>query len=247
MDGRGRGDRCGAGAADVLVLRIHNPRNDERRLPISYRPGINEMSRKEHWEQVYSASPAKKLGWYERHLQTSLAWIKGLGLAHDARIIDVGGGASTLVDDLLEAGYRSITVLDLSAAALSSVQARLGKRARLITWLEGDVTSTDLRAHYYDVWHDRAVFHFLTTLDQQRKYRDTLLRALKPGGHLIIATFAPEAPPKCSGLPVQRYSPEELRIAFGGEFELKRHHKEVHVTPGGAEQMYLYCQFHRLV
>lgn len=203
------------------------------------------MSGKAHWESVYSASPAEKLGWYEPHLKTSLAWIKELDLNPDDRIIDVGGGASTLVDDLLDAGSRLITVLDLSEHALSSTQARLGKRARLVTWLEGDVASIDLRGHYYDLWHDRAVFHFLTAPDQQRKYRDALLRALKPGGHLIIATFAPEAPPKCSGLPVQRYTPETLQAVLGGEFELKREQKEMHVTPGGVEQMYLYCQFHR--
>lgn len=203
------------------------------------------MSQKEHWEQVYSASPAEKLGWYEPHLAISLAWIRELNLPRDAHVIDVGGGASTLVDDLLAAGYRSITVLDLSEHALSSVQARLGERARLLTWLEGDVTSVDLRTHYYDLWHDRAVFHFLTAADQQRKYRETVLRALRPGGHLIIATFAPEAPPKCSGLPVQRYAPEELQGALGAEFELKRHRKELHVTPGGVEQMYQYCLFCR--
>ena len=203
------------------------------------------MSRKEHWERVYTASPADRLGWYEPHLQTSLAWIRELNLPSDARIIDVGGGASTLVDDLLDAGYRSITVLDISEHALSSVQARLGARAHLVTWLEGDVTSTDLRTHHYDLWHDRAVFHFLTAPEERRRYREALLRALKPGGHLIIATFAPDAPPTCSGLPVERYSPEKLQIALGGEFELERTHKEVHVTPGGVRQAYLYCQFYR--
>jgi SAM-dependent methyltransferase len=201
------------------------------------------MSGKDHWERVYSTSPTEKLGWYEPHLQTSLVWIKELGLAPEAPIIDVGGGASALADDLLDAGYRSITVLDVSERALASAKARLGKKARLITWLEGDVTSIESPLHYYELWHDRALFHFLTLLEQQRRYRANLLRALKPGGHLIIATFAPEAPPKCSGLPVKRYSPEELQNALGGEFELKRHHKEVHVTPGGVEQMYLYCHF----
>ena len=205
------------------------------------------MSEKAHWEGVYSANTTDSLGWYQAHLRTSLAWIKALNLARDARIIDVGGGASTIVDDLLDAGHRSITVLDLSGHALSSAQARLGNKARLATWLEGDVTSIDLRTHYYDLWHDRAVFHFLTTPDQQQKYQDVLLRALKPGGHLIIATFAPEAPPTCSGLPVERYIPEKLQTVLGAEFELKRSHKEVHLTPGGVEQAYLYCQFHRAV
>jgi len=203
------------------------------------------MSQKDHWEQVYSGKPIEKLGWYEPHLKPSLSWIKELGLSADAPIIDVGGGASTLVDDLLVEGYRSITVLDISEKALSSVKARLGKRAELVTWLDGDITSVDLPTHYYELWHDRAVFHFLTMLEQQRKYRDNLLKALKPSGHLIIGTFAPEAPPKCSGLPVRRYSPEQLENTLGGEFELKRHHKELHITPGGVEQMYLYCHFRR--
>ena len=203
------------------------------------------MSQKNHWEEVYSTESTQKLGWYEPHLQTSLSWIRGLNLAVDAPVIDVGGGTSTLVDDLLEAGYRSITVLDISEKAASSAKARLGKRAELVTWLEGEITSVDLPTHYYELWHDRAVFHFLTEHEQQRKYRDNLLRALKPGGHLIISTFAPEAPAKCSGLPVQRYSPEQLENTVGGEFELKHHLKELHITPGGVEQMYLYCQFHR--
>ncbi len=201
------------------------------------------MNQKDRWEQVYSTKPTEKLGWYKPHLQTSLSWIKELGLAMDAPIIDVGGGASTLVDDLLGKGYRSITVLDISKKALSLVKARLGERADLVTWLEGDITSVDLPTHHYELWHDRAVFHFLTAPEQQRKYRDNLLKALRPSGHLIIGTFAPEAPPRCSGLPVQRYSPKQIESALCSEFELKRDHKELHVTPGGVEQMYLYCHF----
>ena len=205
------------------------------------------MSRKDHWEQVYSTKPTEKLGWYKLHLQTSLTWIKGLGLPLDAPIIDVGGGASTLVDDLLDAGYRSITVLDISAKAMSSAKARLGEKAGLVTWLDGDITSVDLPIHSYELWHDRATFHFLTMIEQQRKYRDNVLKTLRPGGHLIIGTFAPEAPPQCSGLPVQRYSAEQLADTLGGEFELKRHHLELHITPGGVEQMYLYCLFRRII
>ena len=205
------------------------------------------MSQKDHWEQVYSTRPTEKLGWYKLHLQTSLTWIKGLSLPLDAPIIDVGGGASTLIDDLLDAGHRSITVLDISEKALSSAKARLGEKAGLVTWLDGDITSVDLPIHFYDLWHDRATFHFLTTIEQQRKYRDNVLKALRPGGHLVIGTFAPEAPPQCSGLPVQRYSAEQLADTLGGEFELKRQHKELHITPGGVEQMYLYCLFRRII
>ena len=204
------------------------------------------MKQKDHWEQLYTTKPIEKLGWYEAHLQTSLSWFRELNLPIDAPILDAGAGASTLVDDLLDAGYGAITVIDVSAKALSLVQARLGRRAALVTWLEGDITSLDLPTNYYDLWHDRAVFHFLTVQEQQRKYRDHLLKALKPGGHLIMGAFATEAPPNCSGLPVQRYSVEELGNTLGGAFELKRHRKELHVTPGGVEQVYLYCHFRRV-
>ena len=204
------------------------------------------MNHKDHWENVYSSKPTEDLGWFAPHLQTSLSWIKGLSLTADAPIIDIGGGASTLVEDLLDAGYRSITVLDIAEKALSSAKARLGIKADQVTWLVGDITSVDLPAQYYECWHDRALFHFLTEPEQQQKYRDNLLKALKPGGHLIIGTFAPEAPSTCSGLPIQRYTPEQLESILGGEFELQRHHKEMHITPGGVEQMYQYCHFRRV-
>jgi len=209
--------------------------------------GLHEMNQKDHWEQAYSASQTKKLGWYTPHLQTPLSWIKVLGLDAEAPIIDVGGGTSTLVGDLFDANYRSITVLDISARALSSVKARLGKKAELVNWLEGDITLLELPLQFYELWHDRAVFHFLTEPELQRRYRDQLTKALQPGGHLIIGTFALEAPPRCSGLPVQRYSREQLEIALGEGFELKQHKQELHVTPEGVEQMYLYCHFHRVV
>ena len=204
------------------------------------------MNHNKHWEQTYSSNQTEALGWYTPHLQTSLSWIQELGLDANAPIIDVGGGASTLVDDLLEAGQRSITVLDISDKALSLARARLGEKAKLVKWLEGNITSLDLPTQYYELWHDRAVFHFLTEPEQQEKYRDRLLNALKPGGHLIIGTFTTEAPPKCSGLPVQRYNQEQLENTLGGEFELMRHNKELHITPGGVEQMYLYCHFRKI-
>lgn len=204
------------------------------------------MSREEHWEQVYSSKPTEDLGWFAPHLQTSFSWITELGMSLEAPIIDVGGGASTLVDDLLDAGYRSITVLDLSRLALSLAKTRLANNADAVSWIAGDVTVTELPVARFELWHDRAVFHFLTEPEQQRKYRHQLLKALKPDGHLIIGTFAPEAPPKCSGLPVQRYSSERLESTLGDKFELQRQHNELHITPGGVEQMYLYCQFRRV-
>ena len=201
------------------------------------------MSRREHWEQVYSSKPPDRLGWYKPRLQTSLDWITELSLDANVPIIDVGGGASTLVDDLLERGYSAITVLDLAAPALELIRARLGEKGSTVTWLCGDVTEIELSENAFELWHDRAVFHFLTDAGDRERYRANLCKALRPGGHVIIGTFAPEAPPRCSGLPVQRYDLDLLRETLGGEFELRRHQEEMHVTPGGVEQMYLYCEF----
>lgn len=201
------------------------------------------MSRREHWEQVYSGKPPDQLGWYKPRLQTSLDWISDLSLDANAPIIDVGGGASTLVDDLLERGYSAITVLDLAAPALDLIKARLGAKGAAVNWLCGDVTQVELAENVFELWHDRAVFHFLTEADDRERYRENLCKALRPGGHVIIGTFAPEAPPRCSGLPVQRYDLERLRETLGDAFELRRQQKEMHVTPGGVEQMYLYCEF----
>jgi len=203
------------------------------------------MNQKDHWQQVYSSNQAQNLGWYKPHLATSLSWIRALNLTLEDPVIDIGGGASTLVDDLLETGYRSISVLDISENAIATARLRLAKKEDQVTWLEGDITSIDLPTHCYELWHDRAVFHFLTEPEQQRMYRDNLLTALKPGGHLIIGTFAPEAPAMCSGLPVQRYTSKQLKDTLGEEFQLVRQHNELHVTPGGVEQMYLYCQFRK--
>ncbi|MBE0488877.1 MAG: class I SAM-dependent methyltransferase [Halomonas sp.] len=203
------------------------------------------MSQKHHWEHVYGSKASEELGWYEPRLETSLNLIQELGLAMDASIIDVGGGASTLVDDLLDAGYRSITVLDISEKALSLSRQRLGSKAELVTWRVGDMEEIDLPEGHYDLWHDRAVFHFLTGVDQQRNYRDKLLSALAPYGHFVVGTFAPEAPPTCSGLPVQRYSPEQLEATLGANLELLQHRKTLHITPGGVRQMYLYCHFRK--
>jgi SAM-dependent methyltransferase len=203
------------------------------------------MQRKDHWERVYSTRIAEKLGWYKPQLDTSLAWLEALGLDKGARIIDVGGGASTLVDDLIDAGYESLTVLDIADSALAATKKRLGRQSELVMWLSGDITEYRLPAGHFDLWHDRALLHFLTEAREQRAYRDNLVASLRPGGHVIMGVFAPEAPPRCSGLPVVRYSHEELAERLGPGFELERHRKELHLTPGGVEQMYLYCQFKR--
>ena len=201
------------------------------------------MSRKEHWEQVYSSKPSDRLGWDKPRLQTSLDWITALRLDKGAAVIDVGGGASTLIDDLLAEGYSEVTVLDIAEPALELLKTRLGNKGAAVNWLCGDITDIELPGNAFALWHDRAVFHFLVDAADRERYTENLRRALQPGGHLIIGTFAPEAPSKCSGLPVQRYDLESLRETLDGDFELQRHQKEMHITPGGVEQMYLYCEF----
>ena len=196
-----------------------------------------------HWEQAYRDKPPERQGWYAPELTTSVSWIRSLRLPPSAPVIDVGGGASTLVDSLLGDGYESVTVLDIASAALHAAKARLGASATDASWVNGDIRTVALRAAYYAVWHDRAAFHFLTDESDQDIYRRQLLHALAPGGHVIIGAFAPAAPPKCSGLPVRRYSVQALQSAFGKRFKLVRHQTQLHVTPGGIEQMYLYCHF----
>ena len=183
-----------------------------------------------------------QVGWYTPHLTTSLAWIDELRPSPDAPIIDVGGGVSTLVDDLLIRGYRNITVLDISGEALSVAKARLGTSAKRVTWIEGDITEVDLPPKRFDVWHDRAVFHFLVTHEQRKMYVSQLNGSVSPGAHLIIGTFATDAPPRCSGLPVERYSADKLQETLGSRWSLVRTHRELHLTPSGVEQMYLYCE-----
>jgi ubiquinone/menaquinone biosynthesis C-methylase UbiE len=203
------------------------------------------MNEAEHWEEIYTAKPANQVGWYAPHLETSRRWIAELKLAAENPIIDVGGGASTLVDDLLDSGHKNLTVLDLSERAIHVTKERLGKLSSAVTWLHGNVTEIELPSRNFGLWHDRAVFHFLIEQEMAQKYRDAILRALKIGGYFIVGTFGLDAPPQCSGLPVQRYTSELLSDTFGKEFELKRHQNEMHNTPSGAEQAYVYCLFQR--
>lgn len=199
------------------------------------------MQPKEHWERVYTTKPADGVSWFQDHAEQSLRLIRGTGVPLSAAVIDVGGGASTLVDDLLQDGYARLTVLDLSAAALAAARRRLGARADAVQWLEANITTTTLPAHAYDVWHDRAVFHFLTTPQERQAYVEAVLRAVKPGGHVIVATFAADGPTECSGLPVMRYSADELHAEFGAPFTLLRHEQEEHHTPFGTVQKFVYC------
>ena len=204
------------------------------------------MGEVEHWEQIYASRSCRQVGWYAPHLDTSVKWIAELDLDTGDPIIDVGGGASTLVDDLLLAGHRNLTVLELSENAIALSRERLGAKSDSITWLQQDVTQSELPSRHFSLWHDRAVFHFLIDPQQQQKYKDALLEALMVGGHFIIGAFDLEAPPQCSGLPVQRYSAEMLSTRFVKEFRLKRHHHEIHRTPSGVEQSYVYCLFQRI-
>jgi ubiquinone/menaquinone biosynthesis C-methylase UbiE len=204
------------------------------------------MRSKEHWEKVYTTKATDTVSWFQPHADLSLDLIKATGISHDAAIIDVGGGASTLVDDLLANGYTDLSVLDLSAAALAAAQRRLGARAAKVQWIEADVTKADLPARRFDVWHDRAVFHFLTSAEDRAAYVQTVFRAVKPGGHVIVATFAEDGPNQCSGLPVMRYRADELHAEFGEAFSLLSHRKEAHHTPSGTVQQFVYCYCRRI-
>lgn len=199
------------------------------------------MISKEHWEKVYASKPADGVSWFQEHANRSINLIRATGAGKEAAIIDVGGGASTLVDDLLADGYRALSVLDLSGAALAVARQRLGARADAVSWIEADVTSAELPPLGYDVWHDRAVFHFLTSAEERAAYVAAVLRAVKPGGHVIVATFAEDGPTRCSDLPVVRYDAASLHGEFGAPFALLRHEKEEHHTPGGKVQNFVYC------
>jgi ubiquinone/menaquinone biosynthesis C-methylase UbiE len=204
------------------------------------------MSVRTHWEKVYHTKAPTEVSWFQQHSRLSLEFIKHSEVSRTAQIIDVGGGASSLADDLWQDGYRNITVLDISEKALQVAQSRLGETAEHINWWAADIREAELPADSYDIWHDRAVFHFLTEPADRHVYLETMRRSLKSGGHSIIATFAPDGPEKCSGLSVQRYSPEELQAEFGTGFTLMRFTREDHHTPGGAIQKFLYCHFRKV-
>lgn len=194
-----------------------------------------------HWETIYTAKEGTQLGWYRRHLETSLAWIQRFAPERSSQILDAGGGASTLVDDLLAEGYRHVTVLDLSPTALERSRARLGDRAGDARWIAGDLLEAAMPEGAFDLWHDRAVFHFLTRAEDRARYAGQLRRALRPGGHAILATFAPDGPPRCSGLDVVRYDARELIDALGPGFRLVDSARELHRTPSGGEQWFSYA------
>jgi SAM-dependent methyltransferase len=199
------------------------------------------MDEHNHWENIYSKKAPDAVSWYRPHLERSLELIDKAAPERSASIIDVGGGESTLVDDLVARGYKNITVLDISQIAIDVTKKRLGPASENIHWLAGDITRANLEPCSYDVWHDRAVFHFLTAMDARIAYVRQVARAVKLGGHVIVGTFGPEGPTKCSGLNVVRYDEESLHREFGVHFHLLGSSSELHRTPFGTIQQFLYC------
>ena len=200
--------------------------------------------RSTHWDNVYATKGETEVSWFQDSPETSLAMIRAASPDHRAAIIDIGGGASRLVDALLQDGYRDVAVLDLSTKALDTVKKRMGAAASTVDWIVADAT-TWRPAKTYDVWHDRAAFHFLTASSDRAAYVEHLRSAVAPGGHVIIATFAPDGPEKCSGLPVQRHDSASLAAELGPEFELVETRSEAHHTPWNSTQAFQFSRFRR--
>ena len=199
------------------------------------------MDNKQHWESVYATKASDAVSWYALHLETSLNLIHSASNNKDAAIIDIGGGEATLVDDLIAEGYKDISVLDISQKAIDVARARLGDPSKRVHWYCADITQATLPQNYFDVWHDRAVFHFLTEESQRVKYVEQVMKSVKHGGYVIMSTFGPEGPEKCSGLDVVRYDAKNLHGQFGKTFKLIQSSTELHKTPMGNTQQFLYC------
>jgi SAM-dependent methyltransferase len=199
------------------------------------------MDQQSHWDKIYRQRAADRVSWYQPHLEESLALIEQAGAGPFASIIDVGAGESTLVDDLIVRGYFNLTVLDISQAAIAATRKRLLDAAKRVHWLVADVTRAELATSAYDVWHDRAVFHFLTVAAERRAYVQQVIRSVKRGGHVIISSFGPDGPTQCSGLEVVRYDAESLHTEFGANFQLISSSRQIHETPFGTTQQFLYC------
>jgi len=200
-----------------------------------------DMNARDHWEKIYTDKAPDAVSWYRPHLEKSLGLIEQWAPGKSASIIDVGGGESTLVDDLLARGYEKVTVLDISQAAIDVSRKRLGTAAERVSWLAANITRVELESSAYDVWHDRAVFHFLTEATDREAYVRQVWRAVRRGGHVIVSTFGPEGPMKCSGLDIVRYDADSLRMEFGERFRLMDSFTELHDTSFGTVQQFLYC------
>jgi ubiquinone/menaquinone biosynthesis C-methylase UbiE len=200
-----------------------------------------KMNIKTHWEHICERKALTQVSWYQEHAQYSLQYIRNTGIQKTDHIIAVGGGASTLVDDLIADGFQHISILDISGSALQIARERLGAKSHPVNWIEADITQANLPHQAYTVWHDRAVFHFLTEAADRQRYIDAVRYAVRPGGHVIVATFAPDGPDHCGGLEVMRYDPEGLHDEFGASFELVDSTHETHHTPFGMDQKFIYC------
>ncbi|MGT2440953.1 class I SAM-dependent methyltransferase [Bradyrhizobium betae] len=205
---------------------------------------MNETDRQAHWQNVYATKAEKEVSWFQEDPSPSLDMIAATGIATEAGIIDVGGGASRLVDHLLDRGFSRLAILDLSATALEATKKRLDGRGDGVDWIVADVANWT-PSDTYDLWHDRAAFHFLTNPADRDAYVARLKKAVRPGGHIIIATFAPDGPERCSGLPIVRYDPASLARVIGPEFELIDSRRHDHLTPGGGTQRFQFSRFLR--
>lgn len=203
------------------------------------------MDYQKHWSEIYKTKAVNDVSWYQVRPERSLDYIQKTGIGLDEPIIDVGAGASTLVDYLIAAHYRDITLIDISAEALTVARDRLAESDAHLDWIVGDITTVDLPKNHFALWHDRAVFHFLTDPAHQQRYVEQVIHALKPNGHLIIATFALDGPQQCSGLNVAQYDAQSLHHAFGSRFRLIDSSQETHVTPWGSEQRFVYCHMQK--
>ncbi len=199
------------------------------------------MQTADHWESVYQNKSFDSVSWYAPHLDESLRLIEQLSQNKTAAIVDIGGGESTLVDDLLDRDYKDVSVLDISETAIEFTKQRLGSRSRDVSWHVGDITQYDFGDKKFDLWHDRAVFHFLTEPAARQAYVDLVRRSVKSGGYVLMATFGPNGPLKCSGLDVVRYDDQSLHKEFGKGFHLMGSELNNHDTPMGTNQQFLYC------
>lgn len=201
--------------------------------------------RQSHWEHVYAENGAETVSWFEPRPTQSLTLITAAGLRLDDPIIDIGGGASRLVDELLARGYRNVSVLDVAAEPLKTAKERLGAKAPEVSWIVQDVTRWDPPPDAFALWHDRAVFHFLVDDTDRAAYLWAMSRGLRPGGHVILATFSPSGPERCSGLPVRRYGADDLKAVLGPNFEMVSSEGATHQTPNGAHQNFIWCSFRK--
>ncbi|MEQ1580083.1 MAG: class I SAM-dependent methyltransferase [Steroidobacteraceae bacterium] len=202
--------------------------------------------RTSHWQTVYSTKQPDSVSWFAPHLGSSLDLLKAAGLSETSRVIDVGAGASTLIDDLLDFGVKSITALDISEAALAVARSRLGDRASQVQWLPVDILKAQLSPGSYDLWHDRAALHFLTDPADAARYVEIACAALANGGHAVIGGFGKEGPTQCSQLPVTQREPEDLARLFGPRFSLVQSRHEIHQTPWGSPQSFAFAVLRKI-